>query len=286
MNTFFSEDVFTPEKRFLDDFVSRDFDKEQDNTINSGRSFDQPLEQNYGDIAMTRGQARGILDRLTKEAVKGNITPAAFQRGLFELSTVGSSPDYSRRLIRNALKTPLVRLGIENPELAKQALNTFGSAISKEGFNPATGAKHFDAAQQLLEQAKKDNLLRPNVTIQETREEIQKPMYGALMDWTRSNLNNPQVQKVLARSGIGSNQQWGPRGFAPIAVGFEPERFGVKLTPAAQKVANEEIRREAWERSPAGQKELLRRRKEDESFRRQQEEIEKLLLQEGIKLSR
>lgn len=284
MSAYLFENIFEPGKRFLDGFVDSNFGQEQDNTVESARSFDQPLEQNYGDIAMTRGQARGIIDRLTQEAVRGNITPNAFQRSLFELGQVGASPDYSRRLIRNALSTPATRLAIENPELARSALSSFGSAVSKEGFNPATGGKYFDTAQQLLEQARKDNLLRSNVTTQETREKIQKPMYGALMDWTKSNLNNPQVQAVLKKSGVGSNQSWGPRGFVPIAAGFEPERFGVKLTPAAQKEADATNKRLAWERSPAGQRELQRQRLEGEQFRRNQKEIERLLLQRGISL--
>lgn len=284
MNPYFSENTFGPTRRFLDGFVNQNFGQQQDDMVGSGRSFDQPLEQDYGDIAMTRGQARGIIDRLTQEAVKGNITPNAFQLSLDEFRMVGTSPDYSRRLIRNALSTPAARLAIENPDLAKSALSSFGSVISKGGFNPATGAKYFDAAQQLLEQARRDNLLRSNVTTKETREEIQKPMYGALMDWTKSNLNNPQVQKVLQKSGVGNNQQWGPRGFVPIAAGFEPERFGVKLTPAAQKEADAVNKRLAWERSPAGQQELQRQKLKAEQFRRDQKEIEKLLLQRGIQL--
>lgn len=285
MNPYFFEGTFEPARGFLDGFVNHNFGQQQDDMVGSGRSFDQPLEQDYGDIAMTRGQARGIIDSLTQEAVKGNITPEAFRSSLFEFSRVGTSPDYSRRLIRNALRTPTARLAIENPELARSALSHFGSAISEEGFNPATGGKYFDAAQQLLEQARRDNLLRSNVTTKETREEIQKPMYGALMDWTKSNLNNPQVQKVLQKSGVGSNQQWGPRGFVPIAAGFQPERFGVELTPAAQKEADAVNKRLTWERSPAGQQELQRQKLAAKKFRRDQKELERLLLQRGIRLS-
>lgn len=284
MNTYFSEDTFGPAREFLDGFVNHNFGQQQDDMVGSGRSFDQPLEQDYGDIAMTRGQARGIIDRLTQEAVKGNITPEAFRSSLFEFSRVGTSPDYSRRLIRNALRTPTARLAIENPELARSALSHFGSAISEEGFNPATGGKYFDAAQQLLEQARRDNLLRSNVTTKETREEIQKPMYGALMDWTKSNLNNPQVQEVLQRTDISANEQWGPRGLIPLATGFKPEQFGVKLTPEAQKERDADIRRLAWERSPAGRKELQRQRIEANQFRREQKELERRLRQRGVQL--
>jgi len=47
------------------------------------------LPVDYGDVAMSRGQARQIIDRFTQEAVKKNITPDAFQEGLYYLGQVG-----------------------------------------------------------------------------------------------------------------------------------------------------------------------------------------------------
>jgi hypothetical protein len=221
-----------------------------------------------GPVAMTRGQARGIIDKLSKEAVRGNITPNMFQSGLGELSRIGNSPDYSRRLIRNALATPATRLAIENPELARDAIHAFGSVISKAGANPMTVEKNFDAANVVLQQAKKDNLLRSDVTSEETRREIQQPMAGALHDWVRQNMNDPKIQRVLSRSGVGSNRQWGPRGYVPIAAGYSPERFGVSLTPEALKQVKEGEKRAAWERSPEGRKQLAQDRAYAEQLKR------------------
>jgi len=259
-------------RNFLDEYINNmptaDFESDVENQTSS--AFLPEIRQTYGDIAMSRGQARGIIDRLAQEAVKGNITPEAFQTGLQTLSDVGQSPDYSRRLIRNSLKTPGVRLAIENPGLAKQALETFGPLIAEEGFNPKTGARYFNTAQTLLDQIQKDNLLRSNVTVQETRERIQKPVYGALMDWTRSNLNNRQLQKVIEETPLNTNDSWGPRGLVPIAAGFAPEKFGVKLTPEAAREdarsMQEYKKRKAWEMSPEGQRTMVRQRKETADF--------------------
>lgn len=267
-------------RNFLDEYINNmpmaDFESGVENETSS--AFLPEIPQVYDDIAMSRGQARGIIDRLTREAVKGNITPEAFQTGLYTLSEVGNSPDYSRRLIRNSLKTPGVRLAIENPGLAKQALETFGPLITEEGFNPKTGAKYFNTAQTLLEQIQKDNLLRPNVTVQETREKIQKPVYGALMDWTRSNLNNRQVQNVIEKFPSSSTESYGPRGLVPRAAGFTPEEFGVKLTPEAARENAREMqeyqKRKAWENSPEGQRAMVRQRKEAADFRESLRRIE------------
>lgn len=272
------QDSFDKGKNFLDGYVNNADNISSVNLQGAFNSFSEPLEQDYGEIAMTRGEARNILDRLTQEALRKNITPQAFASSLFEFQQIGSSPDYSRRLIRNALKTPAVRLAIENPELGKQALTLFGTDISQEGFNPNTALKNFDAAVTVLRQLKKDNLLKPNVTLQETKEEIQKPMYGALMDWTKSNLNNPQLQKILQSTPLKSNvQTWGLRGLIPISVGFSPDQFGVKLTPQAAKEQAAALKQKAWEASPEGRRELERQRQYADQFRRDQEAIQRAL---------
>lgn len=226
-----------------------------------------PKTTDYGEIAMTRGQARQILDRFTQEALKGNITPTAFQEGLFELSRVGQSPDYTRRLIRNATKTPLVMAALENPEIAKEALGTFGGLIQREGFNPNTARKNFGFVKDLLIQAQKDNLIRPNVGLSEIKEEVQLPMYGALMDWTKANLKNPRVQAVLQRAPVGANvESWGKAGLVPLATGFEPQQFGIRglNRPTSNTQA------------PRGDAAYAQR------FKQQQEELERLLRARGI----
>lgn len=160
-----------------------------------------PVE--YDDIAMSRGQARQIIDRFTQEAVKKNITPNAFQEGLYYLGQVGQSPDFTRSTIRNTLASPMGRLMLENPSLAGQAVDQFGDLV--QGVNPSIAGKHMGLVNQLLQEAKKDNLLRTNVTNQEIKTEIQRPMYGALQDWVKAQRNNPAVADLLMRTPVSAN---------------------------------------------------------------------------------
>jgi hypothetical protein len=161
------------------------------------------LSTNFGDVAMSRGQARQIIDRFTQEAVKKNITPDAFQEGLYYLGQVGQSPDFTRSTIRNTLASPMGRLMLENPSLASQTMDQFGGMI--KGVNPAIAGKHMGLVNQLLQEAKKDNLLRTNVTNQEIKTEIQQPMHGALQDWLKAQKNNPAVSDLLMRAPVGAN---------------------------------------------------------------------------------
>lgn len=168
------------------------------------------LPTDYGDIAMSRGQARQIIDRFTQEAVRKNITPNAFQEGLYYLGQVGQSPDFTRSTIRNTLKSPMGALMLENPGLASQAADQFGNLI--QGVNPALAGKHMGLVNQLLQEAKKDNLLRPNVTNEEIKREVQRPMYGALQDWLKAqNKNNSSAANILIKSPIGANVGQGGR---------------------------------------------------------------------------
>jgi hypothetical protein len=161
------------------------------------------LPTDFGDVAMSRGQARQIIDRFTQEAVKKNITPDAFQEGLYYLGQVGQSPDFTRSTIRNTLKSPMGKLMLDNPELATQAVGQFGSLF--EGVNPALAGKHMGLVNQLMQEAKKDNLLRSNVTYDEIKREVQQPMYGALQDWVKDKKSNAAAVEVLNKSSVGKD---------------------------------------------------------------------------------
>jgi hypothetical protein len=163
------------------------------------------LPVDLGNIAMSRGQARQIIDRFAQEAIKKNITPDAFQEGLYYLGQVGQSPDFSRSMIRNTLKSPMGSLVVENPGLASQVAGQFGGMLQAGGVNPALAGKHMGLVGSLLQEAKKDNLLRPNVTMEEVRREIQQPMYGALQDWLKDKKSNMAATEVLNRSYLGKN---------------------------------------------------------------------------------
>lgn len=161
------------------------------------------LPTDFGNVAMSRGQARQIIDRFTQEAVKKNITPDAFQEGLYYLGQVGQSPDFTRSTIRNTLKSPMGKLMLENPGLATQAANQFSGLV--EGINPALAGKHMGLVNQLMQEAKQDNLLRPNVTYEEIKREIQQPMYGALQDWVKDKKSQTAATEVLNKSYLGKN---------------------------------------------------------------------------------
>lgn len=153
---------------------------------------------------MSRGQARQIIDRFAQEAVKKNITPDAFAEGLWYLGQVGQSPDFSRSLIRNTLKSPMGSLVVNNPDLATQVVGQFGGMLQAGGVNPALAGKHIGLVGNLLREAKKDNLLRSDVTTEETRQKIQQPIHGALQDWLKTQKNNPAFADVLLKSRFGA----------------------------------------------------------------------------------
>jgi len=162
------------------------------------------LPVDYGDIAMSRGQARQIVDRFTQEAVKKNITPQVFADGLYYLGEVARSPDYTRSTIRNTLKSPIGKMLLENPGLIDDAVEQFGGLV--ENVNPELAGKHMGLVNQVMQEAKKDNLFRANVTRDEIKREIQQPMYGALQDWLKTqNKKNPGASNVLLKSMLGIN---------------------------------------------------------------------------------
>jgi hypothetical protein len=108
-------------------------------------------------------------------------------------------------MIRNTLKSPMGSLIVENPGLASQVVGQFGGMLQAGGVNPALAGKHMGlVGSNLLQEAKKDNLLRSNVTNEEVRKEIQQPMHGALQDWLKANQKNPAVADVLLKSRFGA----------------------------------------------------------------------------------
>lgn len=264
-----------------DNYTDSDY---EDTTLenDSWQKFGAPVEAagEQAQIAMTKGQARNIINRIGQEALRGSMTPNAFQSALFTVSQFANSPDMTRRTIRNTLATPGSQLLLSNPGLAKnfanQMLDKNESLIRSSGVNPSSLDKYVGPTFDILQQLKRDNLIRSNVSLNEIREEVQKPLYGALQDWTRANMNNSQLQKVLSKSGVGSNKQWGPRGFVPIAAGFQPGDFGVQMTPEARKFAQEAAKQEAWERSPAGRKKAEEDRKAREKMRTMLQYVERL----------
>jgi lambda family phage tail tape measure protein len=217
-------------------------------------------EGGFEDVAMTRGQAALIIKKLEAAALQRNITPDAFAVALQQIGDFAQSPDASRRTIRNLMATPGAGIAVRSPgllrNLATRQLSQDQANIQASGVNPATLTKQIEPLLAIISQLQKDNLLRKDVTLSETKEEIQKPIYGALMDWLKANLNNTQLQEILKRSLFGANAEtYGAKGLLPLAAGFKPASFGVGLTPAAQKDQREYEERMRYEATPAGRAE-------------------------------
>lgn len=142
-------------------------------------------------LAMTPQQADNMVGTFSREALKGNITPSAFTDGLFEASQASRSPDYIRRNIRNTLKSPIGALMLQNPNLLPpgtlQGLGVNSAALTGIG-------------RSLLTQAKKDNLLRDDVTNEEIADKLQRPLYNALRRYLEKNKNNPQINELIRKA--------------------------------------------------------------------------------------
>ena len=158
------------------------------------------LGSEVGQVAMSREQARGLLDSFTKEALRGNITPQAFGDGLFESQAYGVSPDQGRRMIRNTLANPMARMMAENSGLAKEFARAGLGGLEALGVNPQTANKYLGLGGTLLDQARKDGLLKQDVTVGEVAEHFQRPLYGALQDFIRDNKDNPEIEALLRKA--------------------------------------------------------------------------------------
>jgi hypothetical protein len=197
------------------DFAASSADGEEFNE-GSWEQFGAPVAaaSNETQVAMTPAEARQLLGRFTSEAVKGNITPDAFTTGLFTAGEYANSPDLIRRTIRNSLKSPVGRAVVANPGIARALGGQHVGKLKGVGVNPDTARKYVGLGADLLQQAKKDGLLRSDVTHGEIREKLQKPMYAAMQEFAETNRANP-VFNELTRRGLpdirGYNSDGTPR---------------------------------------------------------------------------
>ena len=255
-----------------------------------GQQFTAMLgaEGGFEDIAMTRGQAAIIIKKLETEALSRNISSDAFVNALDQIGRFAASPDESRRSIRNLMATPGAGIAVRSPgllrNLATKQLGQDRTNIQAEGVNPASLKKQIEPMLAIISQLQKDNLLRKDVSLGETREQIQKPLYGALMDWLKANLNNAELQKILKSTGFGQGimESYGAKGILPRAAGFKPENFGVNLTPSALKEQREYEERQRYEATPAGKAEEAREQEYARRFREALEERRKAQRSEVI----
>lgn len=177
--------------------------EEEEFSEESWERFGAPVAAVSGEaqVAMTPAEARQLLGRFTSEAAKGNITPEAFTTGLFTAGEYAKSPDAIRRSIRNTLKSPIGRIVAANPGIARALGGQHVGKLQGVGVNPDTARKYVGLGADLLQQAKKDGLLRSNVTHGEIQEKLQKPMYAAMQGFAEANRDNP-VFNELTRRGL------------------------------------------------------------------------------------
>lgn len=164
-------------------------------------------------LAATPMEMRGLLDDFTNEAIKGNISPDAFTTGLLTLGEAGQSPNFTARQIKNTLKNPMARMLVESPDLARQMAENSVGLLNKLGINSDAARGYIGPGMKLLEQAKKDGILKPDVTDEEVAREIQRPLHSALLGWHKDNKKNQRLHNYL-----GSNApHWKPTdGKGPI----------------------------------------------------------------------
>jgi hypothetical protein len=191
------------------------FDSSSNENDSSWQRFGAPVATTgqQDEIAMTPGQARNLLNKFGTEALRGSMTPTAFVEGIGRLNFYATSPDMIRREIRNDLDSPIGRIVAEDPRLAGDFAKSSLGMLKQFGVNPDAAEKYIGPVNLLLEQAKKDNLLRSDVTLNEVRDKLQKPLYSAMQGFAKDNRNNPQYNELIKRSFHGGPTGWtnGPK---------------------------------------------------------------------------
>ena len=148
-------------------------------------------------LAATPGEMRGIIDNLSNKALQGKIPPDAFSLGLYELGEAAVSPNYIGRNIRNTLQNPMARMLVENPEVAENMANSMVGSLDAFGFDSGAMKGMVGPSMDILRQAKKDGLLKPNVSDELVAEELQRPLYSAFRDYILENRNNPRINDLI-----------------------------------------------------------------------------------------
>ena len=159
-------------------------------------------------LAATPMEMRGLLDDFTNEAIKGNIPPGAFNTGLMTLGEAGQSPNFTARQIKNTLKNPFARMLVESPGMAKQMAESSVGLLDQFGINSDAARGYIGPGMKLLTQAKKDGILKPDVTDEEVAREIQRPLHSALQSWHKDNKDNQQLHDYLGSDA----PHWNPSG--------------------------------------------------------------------------
>jgi len=173
-------------------------------------------------LAATPEEMRGILDKLKMKALKGDIPAEAFATGLSELSSGADSPNYIGRNIRNTLKNPFARTLVNNPDMAEGLANTMVGQLDQFGFNSDSMKGLIGPGMDILRQAKKDGLLKPDVSDDLIAEKIQRPLYKAYKGFMMDNRNNSRLNDLILEYNPGMH---GPG--TPMEMYGWADRFGI-----------------------------------------------------------
>ncbi len=158
---------------------------------NIGGGFSGP------NIAATPEEMRNLLDSFVKERKKGNVSAKAFNQGMLSLSIAGMSPNSISREIKNILKVPGSEFLVDNPELAKELGRKSLPLLTQFGVDPKTAEAYLGPGMDILQQAKKDGLLRPDVTDEQVANKIQKPLHSALQRWIEEHADDRTIDDLF-----------------------------------------------------------------------------------------
>lgn len=148
-------------------------------------------------LAATPEEMRGILDKLTTKALKGQIPADAFASGISELGHAGLRPNYIGRNIRNTLQNPFARMLVNNPGMAEDLANSMVGQLDSFGFDSGSMKGMIGPGMDLMRKAKEDGLLKSDVSDEVVAEQLQRPLYSAYRDYMRDNRDNPKLNELI-----------------------------------------------------------------------------------------
>lgn len=154
-------------------------------------------------LAATPEEMRGILDKLKMKALQRKIPADAFATGIFELAEAAQSPNYIGRNIRNTLQNPFARTLVDNPDLAEGMAKSMVGQLDRFGFDSGSMKGLIGPGMDILRQAKKDNLLKSDVSDELVAEKIQRPLYSAYQNFLIENRNNPTLNNLILKTAPG-----------------------------------------------------------------------------------
>lgn len=167
---------------------------------------------------MAPAQGVRILDRLTKNSVRRNVSPQVFFDMINMADLYSENPRLIQKLINDTMANPMARLAVANPDMLEVMIEN-AEAIKVPGVNSSIFGDNADLAVQILKQAKAEGLLRRNVPLAEIKQKLSEPMRKAFQTWLDTWGKDKRVHALLLRSSFGKANNIGRPG------GRTPEQF-------------------------------------------------------------